>query len=433
MTPALRSFCAAALLLCVTACGAQPAPSDPPTNGDPPSPPPAVAQFALETAPSYTALEREWEIDIEYQSTDLEGIFAFYDQDLQAQGWQRVSLERESGEIEADYRKDGLELALEVELEDGRKIEVEIDIEELTVSGARYDLSGLPGLTLNFVPDVRILAREWDIDIRYDSTDVEGIFAHYDGLLQGQGWRQTDIERDANEIEADYRRDGSEAGLEVEVEDGRFVDVELDIDQFIAADEGAGGSPALDLEVGTAPAYAALEREWDVEVEYLTADYERVFDFYDAALRAQGWQRVSVEREAGEIEADYRRDGFDLELEVELEDGNRTEVDIEIEEPVVSDATYSLYALPGFTFELVPDLDVVQLEWDIETDYATADFAGVFAHYDALIQGQGWERVALEESGDETRAEYRRGGAKLELEVELDDGEVEVDLEVALR
>lgn len=49
----------------------------------------------------------------------------------------------------------------------------------------------------------------------------------------------------------------------------------------------------------------------------LQAVYRHVHD----QLAADGWRRVSSEIDAGEIEAEYVRDGVELELELERDDG----------------------------------------------------------------------------------------------------------------
>ncbi len=178
-----------------------------------------------------------------------------------------------------------------------------------------------------------------------------------------------------------------------------------------------------------ASGFNALEREWDIELDYATSDIQAVFDLYDADLAGQGFTRTSLETEDGEFEADYRRDNLLLELEIERDDGS-AEVDFDLTEsaPVASNA-FSLTEVAGVSLPEV-NAGIAQVDWDFNIDYDTSDLDAIFAHYDAALASLGWSRSDLEREDDEIEADYRKNGVELELEVSLDDGEVEVDIEL---
>lgn len=180
--------------------------------------------------PNLTLRERQWDTEFDFDTTDWEAVYAFYDADLQAQGWQKVSEDIESGDVDAEYAKDGLELDLSVDLEDGNYVEVQIDIDESAsaITAGTFGLYTLPGLTINLYPDANVLQREWDYDFDYDTTDVAAVFAHYDGLLRQQGW--TEVSRE-DEFDVTYQLNGVTFRLDVDLEDGDYVEVEISVDQ----------------------------------------------------------------------------------------------------------------------------------------------------------------------------------------------------------
>jgi hypothetical protein len=228
MPIAVRTFSALPALFLLAACAS--GATQPRQPGSPEQP--SVLELQLSPVPSASVLKREWEVEIEYDSQDSQAVFDFYDAELAAQGWTRVSFEQDGSDFDADYRKDDLELELEVELDSG-KVEVEIEIDETLPQGGAYSLTSLPGLELAFVPSLSVLELEWDIDTDYDSQDVAGIFSHYAALVEGQGWRRVSYEEEDGEIEATYRKEGLELELEVELDDGK-VEVEIDVEQRLA-------------------------------------------------------------------------------------------------------------------------------------------------------------------------------------------------------
>lgn len=96
-------------------------------------------------------------------------------------------------------------------------------------------------------------------------------------------------------------------------------------------------------------------------------------------------------------------------------------------------STTTVLALASdFSFPYLPGARVRDLEWDIEIEYNTRDVRAVFDHYDEVLTGLGFDqRVMKKDHVDEIEAEYRSATTDVwvELEVELDDGRVEVDLE----
>jgi len=180
---------------------------------------------------------------------------------------------------------------------------------------------------IRFPDDAPVSDFEWELELELDTRDFRAVFDHYDRILLDLGFRQTDLDVDSDEVEAEYRLGELEAELEVELEGSR-TEVELEI-------EGRSrGGQGLFAQFGglNAPLYpaAVLELEWEVELKHDTRDHRRIFSWYDDGLLAQGWERVSIDRDSDETEAEYVLDGMKLELEVE-QDGNRVEVEFELE------------------------------------------------------------------------------------------------------
>ncbi len=61
-----------------------------------------------------------------------------------------------------------------------------------------------------------------------DAT-LDEVFTHFDDELAAQSWQRTGLERDDDEIDAEYLREGRELELELERDDGGF-EIEIDID-----------------------------------------------------------------------------------------------------------------------------------------------------------------------------------------------------------
>lgn len=186
-----------------------------------------------------------------------------------------------------------------------------------------------------YMPGEPVDDLEWDIEIEYDTTDVEAVFAHYDSVLLGLGFAQEDIERDEDEIEAEYRNaDG--VWIEIEVErDGSNVDVDMDVEDPRTYPDGSVLEPfsLTEFQEWTIPVYpdaAVRDVEWDFNFDHPETPAQDVFDHYDQALQDMGWIQTAIDDDDDdEWEADYRMDGVHIELEVE-DDDEGTEVEIEL-------------------------------------------------------------------------------------------------------
>lgn len=60
------------------------------------------------------------------------------------------------------------------------------------------------------------------------------------------------------------------------------------------------------------------------------ASLGEVYDYFHAQLTGQGWMRTTLENDDDEVEADYSREGRELEFELERDDGGfELEIDID--------------------------------------------------------------------------------------------------------
>ena len=178
---------------------------------------------------------------------------------------------------------------------------------------------------------------EWDIEIEYDTTDVQAVFDHYASALQAAGFDQEDIEvDDDDEIEAEYTNTstGVWVEIEVELEDGR-VNVDLDIEDPRVHPDGSA-IPAFsltefwDLEIPVYPGVDIRDVEWDFNFDHPTTGAQAVFDYYDQLLQDLGWTQTAIDDDDDdEWEVDYRFEGVHLELEVEQDDAG-SEVELEL-------------------------------------------------------------------------------------------------------
>ena len=188
-----------------------------------------------------------------------------------------------------------------------------------------------------FMPDEVIDDIEWDIEIEYDTRDVQAVFDHYDDVLKSIGFNQVDIEVDEDdEIEAEYRNTTTGVWVELEVErdDGR-VDVDMDIEDPRRYPSGDLIDPFsltefLGLDLPVFPGADIRDVEWDFNFDHPETDAQLVFNFYDELLQDLGWTQTDIDNdEDDEWEADYRQTGVHIELEVE-EDNGGAEVEIEL-------------------------------------------------------------------------------------------------------
>lgn len=69
--------------------------------------------------------------------------------------------------------------------------------------------------------------------LRYDlvgTDNVQAVYGRLHGELSADGWRRTDMDRERDEIEAEYRRGGLELEVKVERRGSDRVRVTLDLD-----------------------------------------------------------------------------------------------------------------------------------------------------------------------------------------------------------
>ncbi len=187
------------------------------------------SNFNLPAASGFSSSEYEWDIEIDYDSAAAEAIFNFYNDAFIAQGFVRSDFEKEADEFEAKYTKGSVKIELEVEKDDN-KTEVDIDITSSSASPISYTLTSFGEINIPLF-EAGIKEIEWDFKTKYDSPDLEAIFAHYDSLLTNLGWQRSKLERDDDEIEANYRKDGVKLELELELDDDK-VEVEIEINKL---------------------------------------------------------------------------------------------------------------------------------------------------------------------------------------------------------
>jgi hypothetical protein len=127
---------------------------------------------------------------------------------------------------------------------------------------------------------------------------------------------------------------------------------------------------------------------------------------------ADGWEVTEQEADDDEIDVDLERDGETHVFQVELEDGG-TVLTVDIAHDIDD-------AEPG-TFELG------------DAGSVTVSIDGDRLLLDDLTVGDGWEVVTREESDDEIELDLVRGDQRWDLEIELDDGRLEVERDYEVR
>lgn len=87
-------------------------------------------------------------------------------------------------------------------------------------------LTQYPGAT-----DTRIETDDLDSEVYFRAdAELQALFDFYDGELAALGWARTELEREDDEVEAVYTREGRELDFELEQDDGGFR-LELDVDR----------------------------------------------------------------------------------------------------------------------------------------------------------------------------------------------------------
>lgn len=220
------------LLAVLTACGAAAAGPDGPQ--DPSAVKPAAAQvlamsddFTFTFMPGASISNVEWDVELDYETSDVQAVFAYYDAALVGLGFTQTSLDSGDDEVEAEYSNaDGLDVDLEIERDDGR-VQVDLDIDDF--SGpypAGFSLKTFAGVDIPIYDGADVVDVEWDFNFDHTSNGAQEVFDYYDGHLQSLGWTQTDLDDgDDDELEAEYVKDG--VHLELEVEGDTAVELEF--------------------------------------------------------------------------------------------------------------------------------------------------------------------------------------------------------------
>lgn len=185
------------------------------------------ADFDFTFMPGEDIEDVEWDIEIEYDTRDVQAVYDYYHAELVALGFTRTSFDPGGEEIEAEYENAaGLEIDIEVEIDDGR-VEVDLDIDDFTPPfPAGFSLTSFAGFGLPIYPGAEVKDVEWDFNFDHPNTARADVFDYYDQHLQDLGWTQTEFDDgDDDDMEAEYVRDG--VHLELEVEDNSEVELEF--------------------------------------------------------------------------------------------------------------------------------------------------------------------------------------------------------------
>lgn len=241
--PKLTILLSAAVMLLLSACadagnggggGPQPDPTD--------IKPSAIAVLAMSDDFGFTFMpdaplaELEWDVEIEYDTSDVEAVFAYYDAQLLAEGFTQTDLERSGDEVEANYEgATGLTVELEVEREDDDDVQVDMDTDDFGGPfPTGFTLTEFAGFATPIYPDADVRDVEWDFNFDHPETDPEAVFTYYDDLLQSLGWNVVEIDDDDDdEREVEYRFEDEDVYLELEVEeDDAGTEVELEFNKL---------------------------------------------------------------------------------------------------------------------------------------------------------------------------------------------------------
>lgn len=150
---------------------------------------------------------------------------------------------------------------------------------------------------------------------------------------------------------------------------------------------------------GTWPVGDAGEVEFEAD-----GDTVRLID----TRPAEGWEVSVDERGDDELEVDFVRDNARWEFEAEIDDGD---LEIEIRQDLIP-------AEPGRF--AVGDAGTVEI--------AVEDRRLRLVDVQAT---EGW-RTEVEEDGDEVEVDFRRSGVRWDFEAEIDDGRLEVQIDLTV-
>jgi hypothetical protein len=139
------------------------------------------------------------------------------------------------------------------------------------------------------------------------------------------------------------------------------------------------------------------------------------FDLTDQGLvlvevtEADGWQARVDDDSSDEIEVEFKRDNTERKIEIEW-DGRTLEVDIETDVEPADDGVYELGPAGSFEYTSSSGLQLL--------DTVVAD---------------GWELRMDDESADEIEFTLHNGNERWRVEIELDDGQVELEIDYRAR
>lgn len=184
-------------------------------------------EFDFTFMPGASIQEVEWDVEIDYDTSDVQTVFDFYDDALGTLGFTRTSIDGEDDEVEAEYANAaGIEIDIEVERDDGR-VQVDLDIDDFTGPyPTGFSLTSFAGIDIPIYDGADVVDVEWDFEFDHPADGADDVFDYYDGHLQSLGWTQTELDDgDDDEREAEYVKDG--VHLELEVEDDDSVELEV--------------------------------------------------------------------------------------------------------------------------------------------------------------------------------------------------------------
>lgn len=171
-------------------------------------------------------------------------------------------------------------------------------------------------------------------------------------------------------------------------------------------DAGADDAGPTDGDADLVDIDVAQPGTWPVgdagTVSFEVVDGSLALEDYEAA---DGWEATVDEEDSDEIEVDFVLDELRWEFEVEIDDG-RLEVEIRQDHVDASAGSYDLPDDGSFAFEADGQLALTDIS-----------------------PGEGWEIVERDEESDEFEVDLRNGDRTVDVEVELDDGRIEVEID----
>lgn len=153
----------------------------------------------------------------------------------------------------------------------------------------------------------------------------------------------------------------------------------------------------LELRDGTWPVGDAGEVEFTADGGQLTLVEVRPAD---------GWTETDRDIESDEIEIDFQRGNVEWRIEVELKDGV---LEIEIDQDIDG-------ADPGvYTVGLAGTVEFAMANGGLNLVETTAN--------------DGWTYTVEEQESDDIEVDFRMGNVTWDLNVDLDDGEIDVEVD----